>query len=65
MEAPLGHAAGAHWGRFVHTIVGIETEDGLVVLGGMGGVGESAEAAVLAASWRRSCAANTATSSTR
>jgi L-alanine-DL-glutamate epimerase-like enolase superfamily enzyme len=45
MEAPLGHAAGAHWGRFVHTIV--ETEDGLVDLGGMGGVGESAEAAVL------------------
>ncbi|MDQ2850396.1 MAG: mandelate racemase [Actinomycetota bacterium] len=47
LEAPLRHAAGAHWGRFVRTIVEIETEDGLVGLGEMGGGGESAEAAIL------------------
>lgn len=47
LEAPLRHAAGAHWGRFVRTIIEIETEDGLVGLGEMGGGGESAEAAVL------------------
>src|SRR6187549_1906964 len=35
LEAPLRHAAGCHWGRFVRTIVG---------LGEMGGGGESAEA---------------------
>jgi len=45
LESPLRHAAGAHWGRFVRTIVEIETDDGLVGLGEMGGGGESAEAA--------------------
>lgn len=43
LEAPLRHAAGAHWGRFVRTIVEIETDDGLIGLGEMGGGGESAE----------------------
>ena len=43
LEAPLLHASGAHWGRFVRTIVEVETDDGLVWLGGMGGGGESAE----------------------
>ena len=45
LEAPLQHASGAHWGRFVRTIVEVETDDGLVGLGEMGGGGESAELA--------------------
>jgi glucarate dehydratase len=45
LEAPLQHASGAHWGRFVRTIVEVETDDGLVGLGEMGGGGESAESA--------------------
>ena len=45
IEAPLRHAAGAHWGRFVRTIVEIETDVGLVGLGEMGGGGEGAELA--------------------
>jgi glucarate dehydratase len=44
LEAPLRHANGCHWGRFVRTIVEIETDTGLVGLGEMGGGGESAEA---------------------
>ena len=48
LEAPLRHAAGAHWGRFVRTIVEIETDEGLIGLGEMGGGGESAENAVRA-----------------
>ena len=48
LEAPLRHAAGAHWGRFVRTIVQVYTDEGLVGLGEMGGGGESAEAAILA-----------------
>jgi glucarate dehydratase len=44
LEAPLRHANGCHWGRFVRTIVEIETDDGLIGLGEMGGGGESAEA---------------------
>jgi len=43
--APLRHANGAHWGRFVRTIVEVETDEGLVGLGEMGGGGESAVAA--------------------
>src|SRR5947207_8701455 len=46
LEAPLRHANGAHWGRFVRTIVEVETDDGLVGLGEMGGGGESATAAI-------------------
>jgi glucarate dehydratase len=45
IEAPLRHANGCHWGRFVRTIVEVETDEGLVGLGEMGGGGESAEAA--------------------
>ena len=45
LEAPLQHATGAHWGRFVRTIVEVETDDGFVGLGEMGGGGESAELA--------------------
>lgn len=48
LEAPLRHAHGAHWGRFVRTIVEVETDEGLLGVGEMGGGGESAEAAVLA-----------------
>ena len=45
LEAPLRHANGCHWQRFVRTIVEIETDDGLIGLGEMGGGGESAEIA--------------------
>ena len=48
LEAPLRHANGCHWGRFVRTIVEIETDTGLVGLGEMGGGGESAVAVVQA-----------------
>jgi glucarate dehydratase len=43
--APLRHANGCHWGRFVRTIVEVEADNGLIGLGEMGGGGESAEAA--------------------
>ena len=42
LAAPLRHANGCHWGRFVRTIVELETDEGLVGLGEMGGGGESA-----------------------
>jgi glucarate dehydratase len=45
LEAPLLHANGAHWGRFVRTVVEVETDEGFVGLGEMGGGGESAELA--------------------
>ncbi len=45
LEAPLRHGNGTHWGRFVRTLVELETDDGRVGLGEMGGGGESAEAA--------------------
>lgn len=48
LEAPLRHANGTHWGRFVRTIVEVETDEGLVGLGEMGGGGESAEGAIRA-----------------
>ncbi|HWG85508.1 MAG TPA: hypothetical protein VNT60_08525, partial [Deinococcales bacterium] len=48
LEAPLRHANGAHWGRFVRTIVEVETADGLVGLGEMGGGGQGAEDAIRA-----------------
>jgi len=44
LEAPLRHANGVHWGRFVRTIVEVETDNGLIGLGEIGGGGESAEA---------------------
>jgi len=43
LEAPLRHANGCHWGRFVRTIVEVETDTGIIGLGEMGGGGESAE----------------------
>ncbi|MGA8112551.1 MAG: enolase C-terminal domain-like protein [Actinocatenispora sp.] len=46
LEAPLLHSNGAHWGRFVRTVVEVETDTGLIGLGELGGGGESAEAAV-------------------
>jgi len=45
LEAPLRHAAGCHWGRFVRTIIEVETDEGITGLGEMGGGGESAESA--------------------
>ncbi len=48
LEAPLRHSNGAHWGRFVRTIVEVETDTGLIGLGEMGGGGESAEASIVA-----------------
>ncbi|HEX4883267.1 MAG TPA: enolase C-terminal domain-like protein [Casimicrobiaceae bacterium] len=48
LEAPLRHSNGAHWGRFVRTIVEVETADGYVGLGEMGGGGEDAARAFAA-----------------
>jgi len=45
LAGALRHANGCHWGRFVRTIVEVETDDGLIGLGEMGGGGESAVAA--------------------
>ena len=47
LAAPLRHANGCHWGRFVRTIVEVETDNGLIGLGEMGGGGESATAAMM------------------
>lgn len=46
LEAPLRHANGCHWGRFVRTIVEVETDEGIIGLGEMGGGGEAASAAI-------------------
>src|SRR3989449_7344937 len=46
LEAPLRHANGCHWGRFVRTLVEVETDEGITGLGEMGGGGESAETLV-------------------
>lgn len=46
LEAPLLHSNGAHWGRFVRTLVEVETDDGLVGLGEFGGGGEASTQAV-------------------
>lgn len=46
LDGVLRHANGCHWGRFVRTIVEVETDNGLVGLGEMGGGGESAEGAI-------------------
>jgi len=48
LQAPLRHANGCHWGRFVRTIVEVEADNGLVGLGEMGGGGESAVAGIRA-----------------
>lgn len=42
LAAPLRHSNGVHWGRFVRTIVEVETDEGIVGLGEMGGGGEGA-----------------------
>src|SRR5436305_4173423 len=44
LAAPLRHANGCHVGRFVRTVIEVETDEGLIGLGEMGGGGESAEA---------------------
>ena len=46
LQAPLRHANGCHWGRFVRTIVEVESDDGRIGLGELGGGGQSATAAV-------------------
>jgi glucarate dehydratase len=43
LAAPLRHANGCHWGRFVRTVVEVESDNGLVGLGEMGGGGQSSE----------------------
>lgn len=45
LENTIRHANGAHWGRFVRTIVELETDEGIIGYGEMGGGGESAELA--------------------
>ena len=45
LEAALRHSNGTHWGRFVRTVIEVETDEGIVGLGEMGGGGASAEAA--------------------
>src|SRR3954454_4158958 len=45
LEAPLRHANGCHWGRFVRTIVEVDTDEGITGLGERGHGGESAETA--------------------
>lgn len=45
LEAPIRHANGCHWGRFIRTIIQVETDEGITGLGEMGGGGESAEIA--------------------
>lgn len=46
LEAPIRHANGAHWGRFVRTIVEIKTDAGISGWGEMGGGGSSAQEAI-------------------
>lgn len=47
LEAPLRHSMGAHWGRFVRTIVEVIDDEGRSGFGELGGGGQSAEAAIL------------------
>ncbi len=46
LEAPIRHANGAHWGRFLRTVVRVDTDEGITGWGELGGGGESAEAAI-------------------
>ena len=46
LEGALRHANGCHWGRFVRTIVEVDTDAGITGLGEMGGGGESAALAL-------------------
>lgn len=43
LEAPLRHANGGHWGRFVRTIVEVDTDEGLTGLGELRGTGRATE----------------------
>ena len=45
LEAALRHSNGTHWGRFVRTVVEVETDEGIVGFGEMGGGGAGAELA--------------------
>ncbi|QND66115.1 mandelate racemase [Mesorhizobium loti] len=45
LEAALRHSNGTHWGRFVRTVVEVETDEGILGLGEMGGGGAGAELA--------------------
>jgi len=47
LEAPLRHANGGHWGRFVRTIVEVSTDVGLVGLGELRGTGVVTENALV------------------
>lgn len=47
LEAPLRHGNGAHWGRFVRTIVEVIDDQGRSGFGELGGGGLSAEQSVL------------------
>ncbi len=46
LEAPLRHSNGAHWGRFVRTIVEVVGDSGHSGFGELGGGGKSAEDAI-------------------
>lgn len=46
LEAPLRHANGAHWGKFIRTIVEIIDDEGRSGWGEMGGGGASAEESI-------------------
>lgn len=46
LEAPIRHANGGHWGRFVRTIVELDTDEGLVGLGELRGAGATTEDAL-------------------
>ena len=48
LHAPLRHAHGAHWGRFIRTIVEVVCDNGLSGWGELGGGGETAEQSVRA-----------------
>lgn len=47
LEAPIRHANGGHWGRFVRTIVEVHTDVGLVGLGELRGTGATTEDALV------------------
>ncbi len=47
LEAPLRHANGGHWGRFVRTILEVSTDVGLVGLGELRGQGAATEQALV------------------
>ena len=46
LEAPIRHANGGHWGRFVRTIVEVDTDEGLTGLGELRGSGAATEDAL-------------------